>query len=154
MWAMISFRRDRFNPHRIRFPREASRIRDEEQTGGPCLLRIEAYLGHEGLGSGCFLFYFGVLGTSAEEILTRYWKLHAVNVSLWGVTRATVLRFESLFCNVENNPEIWREPQNISWVKHKNTKETINAGHGWPKLEEFFKMQNCDQRYICKYDMS
>ena len=115
MWAMISFKRDRFNPHRIPFPPGFT-----NWTGWPSLLRIEAHLGHEGLGTGCFLFYFGVLGTSAEERMTRYWKLHAVNFSLWGVTRATVLRFESLFCNVENNLEFnWREPQNISWVKHQ-----------------------------------
>ena len=45
MWATISFKRDRSNSAK-------ERIGDEEQTGGPSLLRREAYLGHERLGSG------------------------------------------------------------------------------------------------------
>ena len=111
MWATISFKRDRSNSAK-------ERIGDEEQTGGPSLLRREAYLGHERLvswenmhrtmerekrkevlpyssipeslaSSLSFLVYFGVLGTSAEERT-----LHEVNSSSWGVTWATVLRFE------------------------------------------------------------
>ena len=99
MCAIISFKRDRSNSAK-------ERIGDEEQTGGPSLLRREAYLGHERLvswenmhrtmereirkealpyssipeslaSSLSFLVYFGVLGTSAEERT-----LHVVNFSL------------------------------------------------------------------------
>ena len=44
MCAIISFKRDRSNSAK-------ERIGDEEQTGGPSLLRREAYLGHERLVS-------------------------------------------------------------------------------------------------------